>query len=108
MSDSVILILFLMPALLSIALCFLKDSSKVRGILLNVFLLLNALLYVSPLLYAYLATPSGDNMWSENGPGAALWAYMILLPICGLAFLVLLILKLVFRKKRNSKEPKTT
>lgn len=103
MSDTLVLILFLSPTLLSIALCFIKDSNKVRGIVLNALLLANALLYVSPLLYAYLATPSGGNMWSENGPGAALWLYFVILPVCGLAFLVLLILKFVFRKRVNGK-----
>lgn len=108
MSDVLILCIFLLPALLSIALCFLKDSNKIRGIVLNVLLLANALLYISPLLYAYLATPSGENMWSENGPGAALWLYFIILPVFGLAFLVLLILKLVFRGKPVNKAPNTT
>lgn len=102
------LCIFLLPALLSIALCFLKDANKTRGVLLNVLLVLNALLYISPLLYAYLATPSGGNMWSENGPGAALWLYFIILPVCGLAFLVLLILKLVFRGRPANKAPNTT
>ncbi|MEL6305457.1 MAG: hypothetical protein AAFQ20_11780 [Bacteroidota bacterium] len=108
MSEVLMLILFLLPALLSIALCFLKDANKTRGVLLNVLLVLNALLYISPLLYAYLATPSGGNMWSENGPGAALWLYFIILPISGLVFLVLLILKLIFRRKSKSEEPNAT
>ncbi|MEM8764968.1 MAG: hypothetical protein AAGD88_14205 [Bacteroidota bacterium] len=108
MSDVLMLCVFILPAPLSIALCFIKDSNKIRGIVLNILLLANALLYVSPLLYAYLATPSGGNMWSENGPGAALWLYFIILPICGLAFLVLLILKLVFRKKSVNKAPNAT
>lgn len=99
MSDLIILGLFLLPALISIALCFLKDSNKVRRIVLNVLLMLNTVVYLTPLLYAYWQTRPDGNMWSENGPGAALWVYFILLPLCALILLVLLILKLVFRAK---------
>lgn len=94
------LLLFLIPAILSIGLCFVKDAKKGRGIILNVLLLGNTLLFASPLLYAYIATRPDGNMWSENGPGAILWSYFLVLPICGIVFLVLLILKLVFKRKK--------
>ena len=90
--------IFLLPVFGSVALCFLKDQKKNRGIIINVLLLLNAIFYLAPLAFAYLETPKGENMWSENGPGAILWSYLILLPLCGLAFIVLLIFKNCFPK----------
>jgi len=96
------LILFLLPAILSIGLCFIKDVKKNRGILLNILLVGNALLYASPLVYAYIATRPDGNMWSENGPGAILWSYFLVLPLCGIVFVVLLVLKLVFKRKATS------
>lgn len=99
MFDLILLLVFLLPVIMSIALCFLKDSNKVRRILLNVLLTINILVYTAPLLYAYWETRPHGNMWNENGPGAVLWMYIIILPLCILALIVLLILKLVFRKK---------
>ncbi|WP_394974763.1 hypothetical protein [uncultured Croceitalea sp.] len=101
MADFIILFLFLLPVIISIGLCFLKDSNKVRRIVLNLLLIINAIVYTAPLLYAYWETLPDGNMWSENGPGAALWLYFIILPLCGLALLVLLILKFVFRRKSD-------
>ncbi|MEL6485213.1 MAG: hypothetical protein AAFP96_10250, partial [Bacteroidota bacterium] len=75
-------------------------AKKRRGIVLNILLLGNALIYASPLLYAYITTRPDGNMWSENGPGAILWSYFLVLPICGIVFLVLLVLKLVFKRKK--------
>ena len=98
------LLLFLLPAILSIGLCFVKDAKKGRGIVLNILLLGNALFYASPLLYAYIATRPDGNMWNENGPGAILWSYFLVLPICGIIFLVLLVLKLVFKRKKTNAE----
>ena len=95
------LIVFLLPVILSIGLCLVKDAKRGRGIILNILLLGNALLYGSPLLYAYIATRPDGNMWNENGPGAILWSYFLVLPICGIVFLVLLVLKLVFRRKKS-------
>ncbi len=84
----------------SLVLCFIKDSKKNRKWLLNTLLIANALLFLSPLLYAYLTTPSGGNMWSENGPGAIMWSYLLILPFCGIVQLVLFILKLKFSKQK--------
>ncbi|MEM0933380.1 MAG: hypothetical protein AAGJ12_13010 [Bacteroidota bacterium] len=99
MSDTVLFIVFVLPVFLSVALCFIKDSKTYRGIILNTILALNALFYMSPLLYAYWATRPNGNMWSENGPGAILWSYFIVFPFCGFVLLLLLVLKLVFRKR---------
>ncbi|MEM9361575.1 MAG: hypothetical protein AAGA43_03020 [Bacteroidota bacterium] len=99
MSEILVFILLLLPIFISFGLCFVKDAMKVRGLILNILLILNVVLYVFPLAYAFLSTRPDGNMWSENGPGAILWSYLILLPLCGLVFIVLLILKLVFRKR---------
>ena len=99
MADFLILVLFLLPVVISIGLCFLKDSKKVRGKFLNVLLIINAMVYTFPLIYAYWETRPDGNMWSENGPGAILWLYFIIIPLCALVLIVLLILKLVFKRK---------
>ena len=100
--DAIVLVLFALPILLGLVCLFIKDANRIRGIIINAFLLLNMAIYVSPLAYAYFATPKGENMWSENGPGAALWAYMFLLPLCILVFIILMILKIVFKKRKHS------
>ena len=102
MSEVLLFILFLLPVFISVGLCFIKDTKKVRGLVLNVLLILNTLLYLFPIVYAFFSTRPDGNMWSENGPGAILWLYFMILPLCGLAFVVLLILKLVFRKTNKT------
>ena len=99
MADLFMLLLFLLPVVISIGLCFLKDSKKVRGKFINVLLIINAMVYTFPLIYAYWETRPDGNMWSENGPGAILWLYFIIIPFCALVLIVLLILKLVFKRK---------
>jgi len=101
MTDLFIFVLFLLPVVISIVLCFLKDSKKVRGKFLNVLLIINAVVYTFPLIYAYWKTRPDGNMWSENGPGAILWLYFIIIPLCALVLIVLLILKLVFKRKSD-------
>jgi hypothetical protein len=103
MSDTLVLILFLLPPILGLACCFIRDAKKRRGQIINTVLILNSVIYLAPLAFAFFATPKGGNMWSENGPGAILWFYMIFLPICGLAFVVLVILKLVLRKRKKDR-----
>lgn len=90
-------ILFGILPLISIGLLFLKDTNKRRRLIINILLILNALVFTLPMLAAYLSTPEGESMFNENtGGGAYLWFYMFLLPLCGLALFVLLILKIVF------------
>ena len=103
MTDLFILVLFLLPVIISIGLCFLKDSKKVRGKFVNVLLIINAMVYTLPLIYAYWETRPDGNMWSENGPGAILWLYFIIIPLCALVLIVLLILKLVFKRKSGDR-----
>lgn len=69
---------------------------------MNVLLIVNALIFLSPLILAFFSTPSGESMWNENtGGGAAIWLYLIVLPITAIAQLVLLILKIVFASNSN-------
>ncbi|HMQ49087.1 MAG TPA: hypothetical protein PKA00_16460 [Saprospiraceae bacterium] len=94
------ILLFLLLPLCCIALLFLKDNNKRRKLRLNVLLLLNALLFMLPLLMAYANTPKGESLWNENsGGGAALWLYMLVFPVCFIGLVVLFILKISFAKK---------
>ena len=90
-------LLFGILPIISIALLFVKDTNRPRKLILNILLLLNAFVFLVPMLAAYLSTAEGESMFNENtGGGAYLWFYMFLLPLCGLALLVLGILKVVF------------
>ena len=84
----------------TILLFFLKDCDLKRKKALNIGLVINNLIFYSPIIYMYFATPAGQNMWSEmDGPGAAVFAYIFLLPICMLIQFVLMTLKIVFAIK---------
>ncbi|MFT5823004.1 MAG: hypothetical protein ACI8ZM_004263 [Crocinitomix sp.] len=104
--DIAFVVLFLALPISSIALLFLRDSIKLRKIIMNILLILNALIFLSLLIFAFLNTSSGGSMWSErpNGGGAIIWVYFYVAPFCGLIQLILTILKIIFAA--NSK-PKT-
>ena len=99
------IIIILFPILLYIILKFLlkKVSEKSRKKLINYLLISNALVFLSPLIYAFIMSLPNGNMWNENGPGAVLWLYLILIPICSLVLIILLILKFVENKKTDPK-----
>jgi len=91
------ILLFCILPLISIGLLFLKDTHIRRKRILNILIILNVLVYSLPMLSAFFSTPEGESMFNENtGGGAVLWFYMLLLPLCGLALFVLLVLKVVF------------
>lgn len=99
-----ILLLSIIPVV-SLGLLFIKDVHKRRRIILNIILVLNALIFTLPMLAAFFSTPEGESMFNENtGGGAYLWFYMILLPLCGFALLILLVLKVVFAYSSKTKE----
>lgn len=101
------IIIFLLIPISSIGLLFLKDSKKERKQIMNGLLIMNAILFFSPLFMAYSHTPSRESMWNENtGGGAYLWLYILILPISTIIQLVLLILKIVFavNSSTNTKE----
>lgn len=88
---------FLLIPLSSIGLLFLKDVKKERKQTMNGLLIMNAIVFLSPIFMAYSNTPTGESIWNENsGGGAALWLYIIILPISMIVQLVLLTLKIVF------------
>jgi hypothetical protein len=94
------ILLFLLIPISSVVLLFLKDTKKKRKIILNILLILNVFLYLSPLIIAFFNTPPGESMWNENtGGGAAIWLYFIVFPVSVIAQLILLILKIVYATK---------
>ncbi len=81
----------------SLLLLFLKDNELKRKKLLNIGLILNTLIFLSPMIFLLLSTPFGKNMFSEqSGNGAILWSYFFIFPICIIIQLVLMTLKIVF------------
>ena len=102
------IILFTLIPISCLILCFFKDYNKKRKIITNFILLSNGGVFISPLLFAYISTLPNGNMWSENGSGAILWLYMLLLPLCYLIQLVLLILKIISAASLKSKILKST
>ena len=98
-----ILLLSIIPVI-SLGLLFIKDVHKRRRLIFNIILILNTLIFTLPMLAAFFSTPEGERMFNENtGGGAYLWFYMILLPLCGFALLVLLVLKVVFANSSKMK-----
>ncbi|MEM7368078.1 MAG: hypothetical protein AAF587_05715 [Bacteroidota bacterium] len=82
----------------AIILFFAKDANPNRQKLMRGLLILNFLLFLSPLIYTFIASYPDENMWSDNGSGAAMWAYLILGPVCFLIQIVLMILRITFAK----------
>ena len=97
-----ITLIFLILPISTIVLLFIKDSKKTRSNILNFVLIVNTLIFCSPLIYAFLKTLPDGNMWSENGPGAVLWSYLILIPFCAIMQFIILILKIVFNNKKQT------
>ena len=93
------LFLLLLPLLLSIALLFVKDRKVQRGKLMNMLLIANMLLFLTPVFLALAITPSLRDIWNESsGGGAAFWLYYFIWPASALFLLLLLILKIVFNR----------
>ena len=89
----------------AIILFFVKDAKPVRQRNMRIFLIANLLLFVSPLVYAFVASLPDGNMWSDNGAGAAMWAYLIIGPLCFLIQVALLIFKLRFARSSSRMGP---
>jgi len=91
------LVIFLLIPISSVICLFLRDSNNGRKLALNILLIANALIFLSPLIIAYSNTPPGESMWNENtGGGASIWLYFIVFPVTGIAQLILLILKAIY------------
>jgi prepilin signal peptidase PulO-like enzyme (type II secretory pathway) len=99
-------LLFLLLPLSSIVAFLIKDTNEKRMTLLNFFLIINTIVYVFPMAYAYVTFLSDGDMWNENGSGAILWVYTVLLPVCIIIQIILVLLKVIFHlKSRKKKKP---
>lgn len=93
----ILTIIFFFIPISSVGLLFVKDYNAVRREIMNILLIINTLLFLSPLINAYTSTPAGESMWNENsGGGENLWMYLIILPVCLIIQFVLIALKIVF------------
>ncbi len=98
----ILTIIFLLIPISSIGLLFVKDYNARRREIMNVLLIINTFLFLSPLIKAYTSTPAGESMWNENtGGGANLWLYFIILPVCLIIQAVLATLKIVFSVEKK-------
>ena len=75
---------------------------------MNWFLVGNALIFLSPLTYAYVASLPNGDMWRENGPGTVLWYYLLLTPIWYGIQALLFVLKIIFSRENRNGKGKTT
>jgi hypothetical protein len=87
---------------LSILLLFIPDVNEKRKNQLNKLIAFNVFVFLSPILLAKLLTlTDGGDIANENtGGDAAFWLYLILFPVCVIAFIILLVFKI-----KNFKEP---
>jgi len=93
--------LFLVIPIASLALCLINDEDQKRKRLINTLLMINVLIYFAPLFIAFIGSFPNGNMWNENGSGAFLWFYLLVIPFCGAAFIVFLILKIIYRSGKK-------
>lgn len=96
-----IALVFIIIPISSFFLCFVNDKDRSRKQLLNWFLIGNALIFISPLLYAFFASLPNGNMWNENGPGTVLWFYLLLTPICYIIQALLFVLKIIYSRENR-------
>lgn len=95
-------ILFSIIPITTLIFCFLKDIDENRRKKTNSLLVINCAIFLAPLMFAYLFTRPNGNMWNENGAGAVLWFYLLLLPACFVAQLILVILKIKYSLKKEN------
>ncbi|MCB0375305.1 MAG: hypothetical protein KDD04_05240 [Sinomicrobium sp.] len=93
--------LFFVVPVSSIILLFVKDANKKRRRIMAVLLITNTLFFLFPLIYAYIKAYPDDNMWNENGVGAILWSYIVILPASFLIQFVLFVLKVLYASSRK-------
>lgn len=95
-------ILFSIIPITTIIFCFFKDKNESRRKKTNYLLAINCAIFLAPLMFAYLFTRPNGNMWNENGAGAILWIYLLLLPACFIAQLILVVLKIIYLLKKEN------
>lgn len=70
---------------------------------LNLVLIANLVVFFLPLAIAFVGSLPNGNMWSENGPGAVLWLYFIIIPLCSIVQIIWLVL-IISHWKKNRKQ----
>jgi len=96
MNESIKILLGVALVLLwNTGLLFLQDSKPARKKAMNILILLVLLGFFAPILFTAI-TSFGGNPYSEAGNGVFLWLYLVVGPIGILAYLILLVLKIIF------------
>ncbi len=85
-------------------LLFLQDSKPARKKTLNNLILLVLLVLSAPLLFTAIHSFGGNPYSEASGGGAILWLYMFIGPIGILAYLILLVLKIIFAIKAKQQK----
>lgn len=100
-----IYILLLFPFILlpisTIVLLFLRDADQHRKRYLNIILIVNNILFFSPIAIRHSLHLFTSNIQDEYIDKYFLFTYVILFPVCGFTHLILSILKIVFAAKRT-------
>ena len=84
----IILIIFVIASIF-----VLRDPSTRRFRLWYVLIAANVLLFLSPLIRAFIASLPDGNMFGDNDAGAILWSYFFIIPLCIILFAVLVLLE---------------
>lgn len=80
---------------------YLRDPDTRKHRIWTVLIASNTFLFLSPLIYAFVDAFPDGNMWSDNGSGAVLWSYFLLLPVCLVILVILLVVKPAFFGKKG-------
>ena len=95
--------LFLIIPISSLLLLFLKDVKKLRGRIINFFIITNNVLFILPILcLLYITSGSSHNSMGSGATVLAMVIYPYLFPLCLIIQVILLVLKLVFRLKKKT------
>lgn len=70
---------------------------------LNQVLIANLAVFFLPLAIAFVGSLPNGNMWSENGAGAVLWLYFIIIPLCSIVQIIWFVL-VILHWKNNRKQ----
>ncbi|MDD2983693.1 MAG: hypothetical protein PHQ74_09920 [Crocinitomicaceae bacterium] len=91
---------FIIFPISTIILLFLRDEDKARKRYLNIILIANNLLFYIPIIIWQVLSFSSIDTESEQMNNLFGLTYLILFPVCGLAHVTLLILKISFISKK--------
>ena len=68
---------------------------------LNALFITNLVVFLIPLAIAFIGSLPNGNMWSENGAGAVLWLYILLIPICSIVLIIWFVLLISYWNKNR-------